>query len=185
MLTLITNQSIRMIVSNNIKYWNINIYIYIIGYVYLSTWSDYSLFTSYNCRNMQKEFVNTKGVIRIVNRRTDNTMAKRTRKKRTNNDLRNITQRTKYRVARTPLKSGDELGRSGRVSCSCSNSDTRSVTLDTNPVQLITWYVLTGPFVRLFVSYHFITMHNITWWTVISLLTSYHCVIMANITMQV
>jgi hypothetical protein len=37
----------------------------------------------------------------------------------------------------------------------------------------------------LFVSYHFITMHNITWWTVISLLTSYHCVIMDNITMQV
>ena len=157
---------------------------------------------------MQKEFVNTKGVIRIRKskdrqhngQKTDNTMAKRQTTQwpkdrqhngqKTDNTMakRQTTQwpkdrqhngqknkkkkdkqrstkhytKTKYRVARTPLKPGDELGRSGRVTCSCSNSDTRSVTLDTNPVQLITWYVLTGPFVRLFVSYHFITMHNIT-----------------------
>ena len=134
---------------------------------------------------MQKEFVNTKGVIRIRKskdrqhngQKTDNTLAKRQTtqwpKDRQHNGQKNKKKKdkqrstkhytkTKYRVARTPLKSGDELGRSGRVTCSCSNSDTRSVTLDTNPVQLITWYVLTGPFVRLFVSYHFITMHNIT-----------------------
>jgi hypothetical protein len=36
-----------------------------------------------------------------VHRRTDNTMAKR---KRTNNDLQNTTQKTKDRVSRTPLK---------------------------------------------------------------------------------
>ena len=184
MLTLITNQSIRMIVSNNIMYWNIK-YIYIIGHVYLSTWSDYSLFTSYNCRNMQKEFVNTKGVIRIRKSKDRQHNGQKNKKKKDKQRSTKHYTKTKHRVARTPLKSGDELGRSGRVTCSCSNSDTRSVTLVTNPVQLITWYVLTGPFVRLFVSYHFITMHNITWWTVISLLTSYHCVIMDNITMQV
>jgi hypothetical protein len=39
-------------------------------------------------------------------------MAKR---KRTNNDLQNIHIKTKDRVTRTPLKTGDELGCSGRV----------------------------------------------------------------------
>ena len=39
-------------------------------------------------------------------------MAKR---KRTNNDLQNIHIKTKDRVTRTPLKTGDELGCFGRV----------------------------------------------------------------------
>jgi hypothetical protein len=38
------------------------------------------------------------------------------------------------RVTRTPLKSGGELGCSGRVSSSCSTSGTRRVNLVTNPV---------------------------------------------------
>jgi len=46
----------------------------------------------------------------------------------TNNDLQNITQKTKDRVTRTPLKSGGELQCSGRISSSRSTSDTRRVT---------------------------------------------------------
>jgi hypothetical protein len=39
----------------------------------------------------KEEFEDTKGVIRIrISRRTDNTMAKRKKGKRTNNDLQNI-----------------------------------------------------------------------------------------------
>jgi hypothetical protein len=53
-------------------------------------------------------------------RRTDNTMAKG----KTNNDLQNITHKAKDWVTRTPLKTGGELRFSGRVSSSCSISDT-------------------------------------------------------------
>jgi hypothetical protein len=49
--------------------------------------------------------------------------------KRTNNNLQCNTNKTKYRVTRTPLKSGSELRCSGRVSSSCSTSDTRRVTV--------------------------------------------------------
>jgi len=38
----------------------------------------------------------------------------------TNNDLQNMTHKTKDRVTRTPLKTGGELMFSGRVSSSCS-----------------------------------------------------------------
>ncbi len=44
------------------------------------------------------------------------------------------THKTTDRVTRTPLKTGGELGCSGRVSSSCSTSDTRRVNLVTNPV---------------------------------------------------
>ena len=44
------------------------------------------------------------------------------------------TYKTKDRVTRTQLKPGDELRCSGRVSSSCSTSDTRRVNLVTNPV---------------------------------------------------
>ena len=52
----------------------------------------------------------------------------------TNNDLQNITLKTKDRVTETPIKTGSELMCSGRVSNDCSTSDTRRVTLVTNPV---------------------------------------------------
>jgi hypothetical protein len=42
------------------------------------------------------------------------------KRKRTNNDLRNITHKTKDRVTRTPLKTRDDLMCSGKVSSSCS-----------------------------------------------------------------
>ena len=44
------------------------------------------------------------------------------------------TYKTKDRVTRTQLKTGGELRCSGRVSGSCSTSDTRRVNLITNPV---------------------------------------------------
>ena len=44
------------------------------------------------------------------------------------------TYKTKDRVTRTPLKTGDELRFSGMVSSSCSTSGTRCVNLVTNPV---------------------------------------------------
>ena len=56
--------------------------------------------------DLLKEKIDTNEVISVVNRRTDNTVAPR---KRTNNDIQNITQKTKDRAARVPLKTGDVL----------------------------------------------------------------------------
>ena len=64
-------------------------------------------------------------------RRTDNTMAKR---KRTNNDLQYTAQKTKDRATRTPLKTGDKLRCSRRISSFCSTCGTRRVTLVTHPL---------------------------------------------------
>jgi hypothetical protein len=48
---------------------------------------------------------------------------------RTNNDLQNITHKTKERVTRTPLKTEGELRCSGRVGSSCSTDVTGRVNL--------------------------------------------------------
>jgi hypothetical protein len=61
-------------------------------------------------------------------------MAKR---KRTNNDLQNTTQKTKEQATQTPLKIGGELRWSGRVGIYCSTSGTRRVTLVTNPLKIM------------------------------------------------
>jgi hypothetical protein len=61
-------------------------------------------------------------------------MAKRQRTKRTNNDLQNITHKTKDRVTRTPLKTGNGLKCTERTCSSWSISDARGVTLVANPV---------------------------------------------------
>jgi uncharacterized protein (UPF0333 family) len=58
----------------------------------------------------------------IRKRRTDNTMGKKKKYKKTNNDLQNITHKTKDRVIQTPLKTGGELRCFGRVSSSCFTS---------------------------------------------------------------
>jgi len=57
-------------------------------------------------------------------------MAKR---KRTNHNLQSTTHKSKDRVTRTTLNTGDELMCSGRVSSSYSASGTRRVTLVTSP----------------------------------------------------
>ena len=54
--------------------------------------------------------------------------------KETNNDLQNITTKTKDRATWSPLKTGGELRCSGRLSSSCSTSGTRPLTFVTNPV---------------------------------------------------
>jgi hypothetical protein len=61
-----------------------------------------------NTGEITKKFENTKVVIGIRKpKRTDNTMAKR---KSTNNDLQNITQKTKDRAVGTTLKTGMKSG---------------------------------------------------------------------------
>ena len=62
----------------------------------------------------------------MTKRRTDNTMTKRKKTKKTNNDLQNTTQKTIDRETGTPLNSGDELGCRRKVSSSCSTSCTRA-----------------------------------------------------------
>jgi hypothetical protein len=62
-------------------------------------------------------------------RQTDNTM---TSIKRTNNDKQNITQKTKDRATRTPLKIGGKLRCTRRL---CSTCGSRRVTIASNPVR--------------------------------------------------
>jgi hypothetical protein len=81
----------------------------------------------YNSKLYKKSLKIPQGSSESVNRRrTDNIMAKR---KRTNNDLQNITHKMKDRVTGTPLKNGAQLRCSGRVGSSCFTSDTRGVNL--------------------------------------------------------
>ena len=72
-------------------------------------------------------------------RRTDNTMARRERKERTNNDLQNTTKKTKDWATQTPLKQRGDLRCSGRINSSCSTSCTRHVALVINPVISYKW----------------------------------------------
>jgi len=51
-------------------------------------------------------------------------------------------------LSRAPLQTGDEHGGSGRLSSSCSTSDTRCVNLDTNPVISHEWGSRTGKCLR-------------------------------------
>ena len=72
----------------------------------------------------KKDVEDTKGVIRISKLKKDRQHNGQKKKdKRTNNNLQNITHKTKYRVTRTPLKT----------------SGTRRVTLVTNPVISHEW----------------------------------------------
>ena len=70
-----------------------------------------------------------KGQPETANQRgTDNTMAKRIKTKgQTTSSY--TKHKTKDRITGTPLKTGDELICSGRLSSSCSISDTRRVNL--------------------------------------------------------
>ena len=75
-----------------------------------------------------EEFGDTKGVIRIrISKKNGEQNGPKKKYKRTNNDLQNITHKTKDRVTRTPLKIGVELRCSGSVSSSFSTSGTSSV----------------------------------------------------------
>ena len=51
----------------------------------------------------------------VNRRRTDNTMDKKNKDKKTNHRLQNTTQKSKDRATQTPLKTDGELRCSGRV----------------------------------------------------------------------
>jgi hypothetical protein len=79
-----------------------------------------------------EEFEDTKGVIRICKSkkgRQHNGQKKKYKQRSSKH-----THKTKDRVTRTPLKTRDEIRCSGKVSSSCSTSDTRRVNLVTDPV---------------------------------------------------
>ena len=58
----------------------------------------------------KEEFEDIKWVIRIrISRKNRQHNGQQKKYKRTNNDLQNITHKTKDRVTRTPLITGDEL----------------------------------------------------------------------------
>ena len=80
-----------------------------------------------------EEFEDTKGAIRIRKSKDRQPKGQKKKDKRTNNDLQNM--HIKLKISNTnPTKTRGELGCSGRVSSSCSTSDTRRVNLVTNPV---------------------------------------------------
>ena len=54
-------------------------------------------------------------------------------------DLQNITQKTKDRATRTPLRQWGELRCSGRVGSSCSTNDARRDTLVTQQPGVISY----------------------------------------------
>ena len=73
------------------------------------------------------QFEDTNGVIRIRKSKKN----RQHKRKRTNNDLQNTTQKMKYRVTRIPLKTRGELKFSGKFCRSCSTSD-MEIVLDTS-----------------------------------------------------
>jgi len=75
-------------------------------------------------------FEDTNGLSEAVHRRTDNTMTKR---KKPNNDIQNITQKTKDRPTRTPLKPG-WVNVQRKRSSSWSTYGIRRVTIVANTV---------------------------------------------------
>jgi len=79
------------------------------------------------------------GVIRIRKSKNRQDNGQRKKYKMTNNDLQNIHIKLKIEYTRTPLRTGGELGCSGRVSSSCSTSGTRRVNIVTNPVISREW----------------------------------------------
>ena len=84
---------------------------------------------------MQGKFENTKGVIRSRKLKDKEHNCQKKKGKSKNSDEQSITQKTEDRAIRTPLKTENELGCSGRINSSCSTCDTRRVTLVANAVR--------------------------------------------------
>ena len=81
--------------------------------------------------DLEEEFEDTKGEIRIRKSKTDRQHEKGQKEKHRSTKH---THKAKDRITRTPLKTGDELRCSGRVSSSCFTSGNRRINLVTNPV---------------------------------------------------
>ena len=73
-----------------------------------------------------EEFYDTKGIIIIRKSKDRQHNGQKKKNQRTNNDLQNITHKTKHQVARISLKTRVELRCFGRVGSSCSTSGTHS-----------------------------------------------------------
>ena len=70
---------------------------------------------------VQEKFEDTKGVIISLKSKKDKQYnEQKNNDKRTNNDLQNITQKTKDRAIRIPLTTVGVPGCSGKVSSTCS-----------------------------------------------------------------
>ena len=78
----------------------------------------------------KEEFEDTKGVIKIRKSKDRQHNGQKKKDKRINNDLKNITHKTKDRVTRTLVKAGGELRFFGKVNSSCSTSGTRCVSVN-------------------------------------------------------
>ena len=89
------------------------------------------------------EFEDPKGVIRIRKLKDKQYSGQKKKYKRINNDLQNITHKTKKTSNTNPTKTGVELRCPGRLSRSCSNSGTHRVTLVTNQLKIHEWGKLT------------------------------------------
>ena len=99
-----------------------------------------TLFSIRKCTTCREKFEYTKGVIRIcISKNEIQYNGQMKKDKRTNNDLQNITQKTKDQATRTTIKTGDGRGCSGRVISSFSTCGIRRVTLVTNPLISHKW----------------------------------------------
>ena len=130
--------------------------------------------SSYNFSTTIEKFEDTKGLIRSRKSKKDNRHNSQNHK-RTNDYLQNITQKTKDRETRTPLKTRGELRYLGNVSSSCSICETQRVTLSTNPAISHEWgqdrIVITtnGSYPWSVVSQIFCNRYCKSWWRVITL----------------
>ena len=92
----------------------------------------YSLSLLYDCMpdiGPCKKFEDTKWVIIISKSKTRKHNGQKKQDKRTNNDLQNITHKTKDRVTRIPTKTWGELRCPGKENSPCSTKGIRRVTL--------------------------------------------------------
>ena len=85
-------------------------------------------------RQVEEEFEDTKGVIRIRKSKEKTTQWPKKKGKKNKQRFTKHTHKTKDRVTRTPLKIGVELKWSRRTSSSCSTSGTCRVNLVTSPL---------------------------------------------------
>ena len=81
-----------------------------------------------------EEFEDTKRVIRTRKPKNRQHNGQKEKGQKEKQRYTNITHKTKDRVTRTPLKTGDEIRCSGMESSSCSTSGAGRVTLVTNLV---------------------------------------------------
>jgi len=106
-----------------------------LGYYMFFLWHGY--FALDNHFGMEKSLKIPKRLSESVNRRTDNTMAKKGQKDKQRSTKH--THKTKDRVTGTPLKTEGERRCSGRVRSSCSTSGTRRIMYPPIDLDILCW----------------------------------------------